>query len=303
MSHGLLDQLVSIVAAAVVAASAAVGVAPEPAEKGPAKDDVLSELAEKAEASIGKGLPSGASNGAFGRDISWPNCPVGMGIPERRTLGKPMPPADSSYVIIGLTNGPAFYPNPCLAEQVAYARELRMWAAAYAVVTYPTPSQLREYGGTGPHPTTTRQGQLRNTGWAQAQQNLANMRAAGLESPIVWIDVEPVSPPAPWSDDTAANRLVVDGVIRAYRAAGLNVGVYSTTYMWQSIVGEIGYGLPEWRTAGPTTKAKALGMCTGNSIQGGEAVLGQWYNDDVDFNVLCPGPQPIDVLREYFTLP
>ncbi len=54
-----------------------------------------------------------------GRDIGWPNCPPGLGIPERRTLGKPMPPARVRFVVVGLTNGPAFTPNPCLREQVA----------------------------------------------------------------------------------------------------------------------------------------------------------------------------------------
>ena len=29
-----------------------------------------------------------------------------------------MPVDEARYVIIGLTNGPGFYPNPCLASQV-----------------------------------------------------------------------------------------------------------------------------------------------------------------------------------------
>ena len=41
-----------------------------------------------------------------GADISWPNCPKGMGIPSRRTLGLPMPKKHAQFAIIGLTNGP-----------------------------------------------------------------------------------------------------------------------------------------------------------------------------------------------------
>lgn len=312
MTDTFLGQVFRRVAAIALAVAAAAGLPTLPEDKveEPTEQQVRSQLADKAEASVGDGgrSPSGGQDealggrGSIGRDVSWPNCPKGMGIPSRRALGLPMPPAGSNYVIIGLTNGPAFYPNPCLDEQVAYARELHLWTAAYAVVTYPTPRQLRTYGDAGPHASSTRQGQLRNTGWAQTQMNIANMRAAGLEPPIVWVDVEPVRPPAPWSGDVAANRAVLEGAMRAYRAADLRVGVYSTTYLWQNIVGAVSYRLPEWRAAGPTTKQRALYMCTHSSIQGSDAVLAQWSSVDVDYNVLCPGRPAIDVLREYFTL-
>src|SRR5690349_13765701 len=36
----------------------------------------------------------------FGADISWPQCPKGMGIPEKRTLGAPMPTAAAEFVVI-----------------------------------------------------------------------------------------------------------------------------------------------------------------------------------------------------------
>ena len=59
------------------------------------------------------------------------------------------------------------------------------------------------------------------------------MRAAGLETPIVWIDVEHV-PDFEWSSDLAANAAVVRGAARGYRHAGYRVGVYSTPYIWAS---------------------------------------------------------------------
>lgn len=57
-----------------------------------------------------------------GADISWPQCPKGIGIPSRPTEGKPMPKASTTFVIVGLTNGPGFTPNPCLAKHVAWVR-------------------------------------------------------------------------------------------------------------------------------------------------------------------------------------
>jgi hypothetical protein len=252
------------------------------------------QVAPQAQMSTG---PAGGD--VVGHDISWPNCPVGMGIPDRRTLGLPLPPASSRFVLIGLTNGPAFYANPCLREQVADARRRHLWTSAYAVVTYPTSDQLRAYGATGPRSGTSLAARLYNTGWAQARINVTTMRVAGLASPVLWLDVEPVRPPAPWSSDVVANRTVLEGSMAAYRAAGLRLGIYSTPYLWRTVVGEVDYGLPEWRAAGPTSRQRALAQCSGDSIQGGAAVLAQWVAE-IDTNVLCPGRPPADVLREFF---
>ena len=241
---------------------------------------------------------------ALGRDVSWPNCPRGMGIQARRSPGNPMPPPSTTFVVIGLTNGPAFHPNPCLRSQVDYARRQRMWTAAYAVVTYPTTEQLRRYGGAGPRPDGRRRDRLWNTGWAQADQNLAAMRAARLRSPIVWVDVELVTPPAPWSARRADNRAVLEGSLAGYRRAGLRVGLYSTPTMWRSLVGRVSYGLPEWRTAGLSTSRAALAACgPARRFQSGAPVLSQWYTDREDFDILCPGRPAAKVLREYFSRP
>jgi hypothetical protein len=282
MTNSLLGQLLSAVIAGLMAATALVLSRPQSAEP------------ERA--------PTGERRTVFGRDVSWPNCPRGMGIPARRSHGNPMPPASAAFVIIGLTNGPAFHPNPCLAAQVDFARAHEMWAAAYAVVTYPTPGQLRRYGDAGPRPSAERRNRVWNTGCAQARQNLTAMRDAGLPSPIVWLDVEPVTPPAPWSDRRAENRSVLEGAMAAYRQAGRRIGFYSTPTMWRDIVGDVRYRLPEWRTAGLSTRRAAFAACgPARQFQGGPPVITQWYTDREDFDALCPG-RPVDqVLREYFT--
>jgi hypothetical protein len=262
-------------------------IAPDPGGEAGALADSVTELLK--------------SRATVGRDISWPNCPPGMGIAARPTEGKPLPPASARFVLVGLTNGPAFYPNPCLRQQVQYAETLHLWTAAYAVVTYPVPRQLATYGDRGPFPAGTRAGRLSNTGYAQAEQNVAWMKQAGLESPIVWLDVETVRPPAPWSGDLAANRAVVEGAMRGYRDQGLQIGVYSTQYLFRGVVGDVAYGLPEWRTAGRQDRAAALAMCHHKPIQGGPAVVTQWYTADVDFDALCPGRPGPQVLAKYFS--
>ena len=225
----------------------------------------------------------------LGGDISWPQCPRGMGIPQRRTLGAPMPLPDARYVVIGLTNGPGFFVNPCLADQVEWARRNRLLTAAYAVASYPDADTVDRHRTSGPFDGSTRLGALANTGYQQTRFNVASMVDAGLRSPIVWIDVEPVSD-FDWSADPVANAAVVRGAARAYVDAGYRIGVYSTPYLWAQIVDDFALGVPEWRAAGETSRAEAARRCGDDwTIQGGEAVLGQWLEDDRDRNITCPG--------------
>ncbi len=226
----------------------------------------------------------------LGADVSWPQCPKGMGIPEKRSQGMPMPIPDAEYVVIGLTNGPGFTPNPCLADQVDWVRDRGLMVAAYAVASYPDDATLDEHGADGPYDAGTATGRLRNTGYQQARYNIGSMVDAGLQSPIVWIDVEPV-PDFAWSDDPAANAAVVEGAARAYTDAGYTIGVYSTPYLWEGVVGGFSLGgVAEWRAAGETSREEALNRCGDDwSIQGGPGVLGQWVEDSRDQNVTCPG--------------
>jgi hypothetical protein len=246
-----------------------------------------------------KPAPARTTPQLLGNDVSWPQCPKGLGIPSRPTEGKAMPPTLARFVVIGLTNGPGFYPNPCLGTQTEWAMSHRVYTAVYAMTTYPTPTQIATYGLAGPYEGTTWLPKLANTGYAQAQVNVASMHAAGLVSPIVWVDVESYRV-APWSTSKTGNKAVLDGVLRGYRAAGLTVGVYSNPHLWNGVVGSARYSLPEWRTAGPMPKATAQTRCTDPSFQGGRAVLAQWTTKAMDFDLTCPGYSTPSALVAYF---
>ncbi len=249
----------------------------------------LTKLALRAQEAAAKlnaaGVPP-RDGPVLGADISWPQCPAGMGIPHKISTGAPMPREDAEYVVFGLTNGPGFHANPCLADQVAYARERGLLVAAYSVISWPDEAAQEQYGG------------LQEAGRAQAQFNLRSMTAAGLDSPIIWLDVEQV-PHYEWSTSTAANAEVVLGAAQGYADAGYRVGVYSTPAIWAGIVGDLSLGVPEWRAAGQTSQEEALSRC-GNDwrIQGGDAVLAQWVEDSRDRNITCPGAEKL--LGEYF---
>ena len=125
-------------------------------------------------------------------------------------MGAPMPLGEAHYVVIGLTNGPGFFANPCLADQVDWARRRKLLTAAYAVGSYPDRRTVARHATDGPFDGSTRLGALGNTGYQQARFNVASMAEAELRSPIVWIDVEPV-PDFEWSTDPVANAAVVRG--------------------------------------------------------------------------------------------
>ncbi|MFB9315697.1 hypothetical protein [Nocardioides plantarum] len=257
---------------------------PEPTETAPPPPtptrDPLADLVEGIEVEDGPVL---------GADISWPQCPPGLGIPEKRSSGQPLPVAEARYVVVGLTNGPGFRPNPCLADQVAHVRQRGQLISAYAVASFPEAERVARHGQDGPYDGATRLGTLANTGYQQALFNVRSMKAAGLRTPVVWIDVEPV-PKFDWSSDVVANAAVVAGVARGYEDAGFRIGVYSTPALWDAVVGDLELGVPEWRAAGHTSRDEALSRCGDDHvIQGGEAVMGQWVESRRDQNLTCPG--------------
>jgi hypothetical protein len=209
-----------------------------------------------------------------------------------------MPGRSSKFVVVGLTRGRGFAANPCLRWQVDHAKRRHLYVSAYAFTSYPTAAELRRYGS-GPYRGRDMPNKLRNAGYRQAQFNVSTMRRAGLRSPMVWVDVEP-STKRPWSTNKAYNAAVVAGTVRGYQRAGLKVGIYSTVYLWDHIVGPVRFRLPEWRTAGKRGYRVAQQRCTEESIQGGPAVLAQWWTSSVDSNVTCPGYGTIKAMKRYF---
>jgi hypothetical protein len=240
-----------------------------------------------------------------GADASWPNCPKGMGIPSRKTQGLPMPKRHAKFVILGVTNGPGFYPNPCLARQVAWARDRGIYVGTYAMTTYPKRKQLRKYGSQGPWATTTLRGRLRNAGYAQARFNLDTMQRVGLRTPFMWVDVEPYAV-APWTSKRKRNKAVLDGVLRGYTDAGKEVGLYTSPYAYRDIIGKARYGLPEWRTAGGhpysnTDYSDARRMCKVSSVQGGPVLIAQWWDTKRDYDLLCKRARSAADVSRLFT--
>jgi peptidoglycan hydrolase-like protein with peptidoglycan-binding domain len=232
---------------------------------------------------------------ANGNDLSWPQCPPSTG----HGYGLPMPSTSARFAVIGLTSGPGFTPNPCLASQTRFAKARHLYTGAYAMTTYPTASQFSAYKYRGPFKATTFTGRMNNVGFAQARFNVASMRRAGLTSPIIWMDVEPYRPG--WSTSKIANKTLVDGARYGYTSAGYRVGFYSTKALWSEILGATRYRAAEWRTAGPRGLAGARSRCASSySFQGGGAVISQWWTTNVDYDTTCPAANTSSLLAAYF---
>lgn len=232
--------------------------------------------------------------GLVGNDISWPNCPVGLGVPGRRSSNEPMPNDNARFVIIGLTNGRAFTRNPCIARHVKYVKDMRLRAAAYTMLSYPNRAERAAYGKKGPYDPRTYVNRIANVGYAQTAFALRTHREAGLSSPIIWVDVEPRAE-RPWSAKQARNRALIAGALRAIADAKLAAGIYTYAVAWRAIVGD--WQVPEAPLWAPShtrsrtyqaKKADAIASCRRDSFTGGPLVLTQWVHRRRDYDVTCP---------------
>jgi hypothetical protein len=231
--------------------------------------------------------PAAVHGAVPGADISWPNCPRGEGIPGRRSKNEPMPGPAAQFVVVGVTNGPGFHRNPCLARQLAWVAGHGRQLGGYAMTTYPRPQQLRRHRSSGPYDGSHARGALRNAGFAQARYNVRTMAQVGMHVPMIWVDVEPY-PAAPWSSRHTANRAVITGVLRGYRDRGYSVGIYTYLNGWHDVVGS--WRLPRyptWSTVGRLHGPQALAHCT-HGPSGGPTWLSQWYSRHKDYDLICP---------------
>lgn len=224
-------------------------------------------------------LPSSgsATTWTHGYDVSWPQCSGGQ--------ARHVPSDPGRYVVVGLTHGAGHTTNPCLADQIGWARAHRSAIAGYLVPSYPTRAQLTAAKTGAFGYCRSLRCRLRNDGAAQAAHALGVMRRAGLDLPMIWVDVEFRYRPA-WSRHTDRNRAVLSGVIHAVRAAGLRAGVYTTSYMWGHITGGWHVDVPNWLPSGNGNVRTARSRCATTGT-GGTTWLVQ-YTREWDEDLTCP---------------
>jgi hypothetical protein len=268
----------------VVAASApAPATAAPEAPAAPAADTAApAPLARAAAAARG-----GLADGKFGWDISYPQC------------GGPYPGGEYAYSIIGINGGRAFKHNRCLADEWKWATSTGA-AGVYVNVNFPrSPWELAMGAGSVRQPNCN--GEISciayNFGWNGIGDSMAYARSQGVtDVPFVWLDVEQLNY---WTPNPALNAVVLRGAIDAVRAQGLGVGVYSTPYQYNKIMGGEVTGLPVW-TAGANGAGDVPRYCTTRAFGGGPVAFVQLLPGQFDPNYGCPGAGP---MATYFRLP
>lgn len=239
------------------------------------------------------GPVDGVAAGVRGADISWPNCPKGMGVPGRRTQGLPLPTARAQFFVIGLTNGRAFTRNPCLAQHLEVAAQRGVHASAYTMLSYPNAAERAAHGASGPFGTATYADRIANVGYAQSAFALDTMAAAQFASPFVWIDVEPRAERR-WSRTVANNQALIRGALRAAADRGIGAGIYTYALAWRQITGGMVLDVPLWAPGHSRARTFSSRMsqtaesCARVGFTGGPLVMTQWVWRNRDHNVTCP---------------
>lgn len=226
---------------------------------------------------VAKRATGGDGTGLIGNDISYPQC------------GGEYPAPGYAYGIVGVSGGRAFKRNPCLADQWRWAKASGK-ASVYVNVNFPQVEWELQAGSTGPQPECN--GHISciafNFGYNGILDALAHARESGVDAHFWWLDVETMNY---WTGDTELNSVVIRGAMEALRAAGKDIGVYSTDYQWRKIAGGFAPGLPVW-VAGAPNMAQAPRWCQ-RTFGGGQVVMVQTIPVRFDENIVCEGAGPI----------
>jgi hypothetical protein len=244
-----------------------------------------------------------------GVDVSWPQCnhdhtfvPYPSGLP---------------FAVVGVNGGNASNLNACFAGQ--YAAALLMTTAppteqprvaaylntgnpALAGAWWPT-SNYTEYqntlvptGSLGDCTVPADRACAYVYGYSKAEDDVNQVRSDLSQLPSTWwLDVETSNT---WQNDLKANEASLDGMVDYLKGQGIStIGVYSTSYQWNKIVGVTAAtsplaGLQSWLAGSSPTGAAAA--CEGNPLTpGGRVSMVQYvaggFDDDLSCHVFPSG--------------
>ncbi len=230
-----------------------------------------------------------------GVDVSWPQC--GQALPKQL-----------AFAVVGVNNGLANTTNPCLAEQLKWARTATKYAPSSAqprVALYVNTANPGLQGSWWPTSNTYEGKRVSNPygncalrtfkacsymyGYAKAYDDAKIRGITKPTSYFWWLDVETENS---WQRNKAANVAVLEGMATYFQGIGAPVGVYSTGYQWNQIAGTIKAtsplaGLPSW-LAGARSLADAKAKCSLPALTpGSEVAMVQYVSKGLDYNVSC----------------
>ena len=218
--------------------------------------------------------------GAFGYDISFPQCP------------NRVPEGPVGFGIIGVNNGRPMTQNPCFAAQVQWARGGTTAPGVY--INSSSPPSTFTAAACGADDRLCRAFEF---GKQSAQHAMAYVNQHGAVSDY-WLDVETANQ---WSADTTENAAVLRGMVSVLTAAGKYIGIYSNNYQFTRIAGSYAPGLDNWIPRPEAKRDTVQNYCRNTpSFGGGRIVMIQmWYT--FDENYVCraagsvPAPTPVNL--------
>lgn len=212
--------------------------------------------------------------GTTGSELTWFGCL------------SPFPDPPQTFAIISISGGRAFYANPCLISEFAWARNASTPPSFLLNLNSPVGTTAFE-GRSGPKGSCRSEDALclsYNFGYNAARLAAAYAQSQETSAPMWWLDVETENT---WSDNAAANGQVIQGAIDSLAALGFSAGIYSTPLQWNQIAGNFSPALPVW-LAGAQDANSAPGYCTqSQSFGGGPVWLVQYTNGDHNNDYAC----------------
>jgi hypothetical protein len=254
-------------------------------------------------------MPAGATSATVGNDISYPQC--GMRLPSSHAFG-----------VVGVNGGRAFTKNPCLVQQLAWAKRgyTSYGPAFYANTGNPGPAKtsLWPYGQTWPRVCRASNPNSSSCaydyGWNAAKHafrtavraiqkldDVSRQNAVWRAGAVRWwLDVETMNSWQALDDgdgptaqsklnDTSALRGAVDAL---HDSGAWRVGIYSTSFQWKQITGGRAYtkwyfaSNPVW-LAGYDNAQDALNGCSDASFTGAPVLMTQYLRKGFDVDVRC----------------
>ncbi len=257
----------------------------------------------------GGGGPTTSS--PLGIDISWPQC--GKRLPE-----------SPAFVVVGVNGGLATTTNPCLKDQLIYAKNKATGTIAsqpkiqlYVNTANPgglgtdswpknniDPAQNTTFNPYGTCDNSDSLACAYQYGWNRAVEDVINRfnpaaQQAGVDqiakNYLWWLDVELDNT---WKEgqttfDYTSNTAVLEGMTEYFNSIGAEVGLYATGYQWGIITGNAITsgsnlnGLKNWRPGGANL-ATAKDACKATPLTaGGTVIMTQYVSKGIDYNYTC----------------
>jgi len=211
----------------------------------------------------------GPPPGAFGYDISYPQCP------------NRVPAGPVGFGIIGVNGGRPMTQNSCMPAQLAWARQGSVPPAVYINSSSPP----EDFGATACAGDAVCNAY--EFGWYSALYAMDYVNRHDSSVTRYWLDVETANT---WSTVASENASVLRGMIAALESRGKYVGIYSNSNQFTRIAGNFTPGLDNWIPRPEARRETAAQYCrTTPRFGGGRLVMLQlWYT--FDENYVCPPP-------------